>query len=144
MTAIDWIIVVFTLVMAVWGYAQGLIVGALSLAGFGVGRVPRLAARAAAARGGLEVALRAADRADGRARARRHPGVAVRGARLPHAAGAAQRIGEPLRVVDGVGGAALLAFVGLGVAWIAGAVALQTPGLEDLRRDIQRSSILAR
>src|SRR5215208_5951599 len=37
MTAIDWIIVVFTLAMAVWGYAQGLIVGALSLAGFGAG-----------------------------------------------------------------------------------------------------------
>jgi S1-C subfamily serine protease len=33
--------------------------------------------------------------------------------------------------------------VGLGVAWIAGAVALQTPGLEKLRRDIQRSSILS-
>src|SRR4051812_26088016 len=34
MTAIDWIIVAFTLLMAVWGYSQGLIVGALSLAGF--------------------------------------------------------------------------------------------------------------
>ena len=55
----------------------------------------------------------------------------------------AQRIGEPLRVVDGVGGAGLMAFVGLGVAWIVGAVALQTPGLEDVRRDIQRSSILS-
>jgi S1-C subfamily serine protease len=36
----------------------------------------------------------------------------------------------------------LLAFVALGVAWVAGAVALQTPGLEEVRRDIQRSSIL--
>jgi uncharacterized membrane protein required for colicin V production len=34
MTAIDWIIVGVTLLFAVWGYAQGLIVGALSLAGF--------------------------------------------------------------------------------------------------------------
>ena len=34
MTVLDWIIVVFTLLMAVWGYAQGLVVGALSLAGF--------------------------------------------------------------------------------------------------------------
>src|SRR3954449_3581692 len=34
MTAVDWIIVAFTLLMAVWGYSQGLIVGALSLAGF--------------------------------------------------------------------------------------------------------------
>src|ERR687895_1700557 len=34
MTAIDWIIVAFTVLMGVWGYAQGLLVGALSLAGF--------------------------------------------------------------------------------------------------------------
>src|SRR3954467_12770749 len=34
MTVVDWIIVVFTLLMGAWGYAQGLIVGALSLAGF--------------------------------------------------------------------------------------------------------------
>jgi S1-C subfamily serine protease len=54
----------------------------------------------------------------------------------------ASRVGEPLRVIDGIGGAALLALVGLGVAWIIGAVALQTPGLENLRRDIQRSAIL--
>src|SRR4051812_41210648 len=33
-TAVDWIIVAFTLLMAGWGFAQGLIVGALSLAGF--------------------------------------------------------------------------------------------------------------
>src|SRR4051812_10489623 len=36
-TGLDWVIVGFTLLMATWGYAQGLIVGALSLAGFGVG-----------------------------------------------------------------------------------------------------------
>ena len=51
-TALDWIIVVFTVLMALWGYAQGLIVGALSLAGFAGGRLHRLAPRAAAARGG--------------------------------------------------------------------------------------------
>src|SRR4051794_13159828 len=34
MTVVDWIIVAFTLLMGAWGYAQGLIVGALSLAGF--------------------------------------------------------------------------------------------------------------
>ena len=34
MTPLDWIIVGFTVLMALWGYAQGLIVGALSLAGF--------------------------------------------------------------------------------------------------------------
>src|SRR5690242_20298492 len=34
MTALDWIIVAFTVLMALWGYSQGLVVGALSLAGF--------------------------------------------------------------------------------------------------------------
>ena len=51
-TALDWIIVAFTLLMAVWGYAQGLIVGALSLAGF-AGARSSAAPRAAAPRGGL-------------------------------------------------------------------------------------------
>ena len=34
---LDWAIVAFTLALALWGYRQGLIVGALTLAGFGVG-----------------------------------------------------------------------------------------------------------
>src|SRR5436853_622967 len=63
MTVVDWIIVAFTLLMAAWGYAQGLIVGAIAAAG-------------------------------------------------------------------------------LLVCWIAGAVALQTPGARGLRKDIQRSAIL--
>ena len=37
MTPLDWLILAFTLAMAVWGYAQGLVVGALSLAGFAGG-----------------------------------------------------------------------------------------------------------
>ena len=37
MTSLDWIIVAFTVLMAVWGYMQGLIVGALSLVGFAAG-----------------------------------------------------------------------------------------------------------
>jgi S1-C subfamily serine protease len=45
-------------------------------------------------------------------------------------------------VLDGVGGAALLACLGLFLVWIAGAVALQTPGTRDLREPIQRSKIL--
>src|ERR687885_251489 len=34
MTSLDWIIIAFTLLMALWGYSQGLLVGALSLGGF--------------------------------------------------------------------------------------------------------------
>src|SRR5215216_7859953 len=37
LTTLDWIIIAFTLLMAVWGYQQGLIAGALSLAGFAAG-----------------------------------------------------------------------------------------------------------
>ena len=37
MTAIDWLIVAFTALLAVYGYIQGFIVGALSLIGFLVG-----------------------------------------------------------------------------------------------------------
>src|SRR5204862_1011838 len=48
-----------------------------------------------------------------------------------------------LGIVDGVGGALLLAAVGLGLAWLFGSVALQTPGARELRRDIQRSKILS-
>jgi S1-C subfamily serine protease len=143
MTAIDWIIVVFTLAMAVWGYAQGLIVGALSLGGFGVGAflgsrlgpllleegsespyAPLTALMGALVIGGILASL-----------------FEVLGFRIRRSLH--MRIGDQVRYVDGVGGAALLAIVGLGVAWIAGAVALQTPGLEDVRRDIQRSTILA-
>ena len=36
-TEVDWLIVAFTVVLAHYGYAQGFIVGALSLLGFGVG-----------------------------------------------------------------------------------------------------------
>jgi S1-C subfamily serine protease len=142
MTAVDWIIVLFALAMAAWGYAQGLIVGALSLAGFGAGAflgsrlgpllleqgskspyAPLSALMGALVVGGILASLLEV------------VGFHVR--RLLRGV-----VGEPLRVVDGVGGAVLLAFVGLGIAWIAGAVALQTPGLENLRRDIQRSAIL--
>ena len=47
-----------------------------------------------------------------------------------------------LGVVDGLGGAVLSGAVALGLAWLAGAVALQTPGARTFRVEIQRSSIL--
>jgi S1-C subfamily serine protease len=49
-----------------------------------------------------------------------------------------------LAAVDGLLGALLSALVALGLAWLAGIVALQTPGATSLRRDIQRSEILRR
>jgi S1-C subfamily serine protease len=52
------------------------------------------------------------------------------------------RLGGRLGVLDGIGGGVLLSCLGLGLAWIAGAVALQTPGARELRDTIQRSAIL--
>jgi S1-C subfamily serine protease len=45
-------------------------------------------------------------------------------------------------VVDGIGGGLLVGCLGLGLVWIGGAVALQTPGARELREPIQRSTIL--
>jgi hypothetical protein len=137
-TALDWIIVAFTVLMAVWGYAQGLIVGALSLAGFAAGAflgsrlgpllleegsespyAPLFALLGALFLGGILAS-----------------GLEVLGFHLRH------RLGERLGVLDGAAGAVLVACVGLGLVWIAGAVALQTPGARELREPIQRSAIL--
>jgi S1-C subfamily serine protease len=140
-TTVDWIIVVFTLLMALWGYAQGLVVSALSLTGFAAGAL---------------------------AGSRLGPLLLAEGSRSPYAplfalmgalfgggfvAVLLEEVGMrirrritlgPLAIVDGFAGAALIAALGLGLAWIGGAVALQTPGTRDLRHDIQRSTILRR
>src|SRR6185312_2749029 len=47
-----------------------------------------------------------------------------------------------LRTVDGLLGAVLTACVGLGIAWIIGAVALDASASRPLRTDIQNSTIL--
>jgi S1-C subfamily serine protease len=53
-----------------------------------------------------------------------------------------RRMGPTLGTLDGAAGAVLVACFGLGLVWVGGAVALQTPGARHLRRDIQRSTIL--
>lgn len=138
MTPVDWGIVLFTLVMALWGYAQGLIVGALSLAGFAGGALagsrlgpllleegsrspyaPLFSLTCALLLGGLLAS-----------------GLEVLGFHLRH------RIGERFAVLDGIGGSVLVGCLGLALAWVVGAVALQTPGARELREPIQRSAIL--
>jgi hypothetical protein len=138
MTALDWIIVVFTVLMALWGYAQGLIVGALSLAGFAVGALvgsrlaPLLLSEGSGSPYAPLFALVGALMLGGvLASTLEVLGFRLRG-RLP----------TELGVLDGVGGGALVACLGLGLVWIGGAVALQTPGARELRNSIQRSAIL--
>jgi S1-C subfamily serine protease len=138
-TAVDWVIVAFCVLLALYGYAQGFIVGVLSLVGFAVGafigtRIGPLILPAGshsryAPLFGLLGALLA-----GGVLASGLEGIGLRARRLLRLPG--------LRTVDGLLGAALTACVGLGVAWIVGAVALDSSGSTTLRSDIERSAIL--
>jgi uncharacterized membrane protein required for colicin V production len=140
-TGLDWIILAFVTLLAVYGYGQGFVVGALSLVGF---------------LGGAFAGSRLA------------PLLLEEGSRSPYAplvtlvaavlggtvlAVGFETVGRRLRAVmdlpvigavDGLLGAVLSGAVGLGLAWLFGAVALQTPGARELRTDIQRSEILSR
>src|SRR3954451_3153345 len=138
MTALDWIIVAFTVLMALWGYSQGLLVGALSLAGFlggaflGARIGPLILENGAKSPYAPVFALAGAFLIGGVLAT----GLEVLGFQLR------RRLGPTLGLLDGPGGAVLLACAGLVLFWIAGAVALQTPGARDLRKTIQRSQIM--
>ncbi|MBV8997565.1 MAG: MarP family serine protease [Solirubrobacterales bacterium] len=139
MTKVDWLIVAFTVLLAMYGYAQGFIVGALSLVGFGIGAflgtrlapliLPGGSRSTYAPLFGLLGALLA-----GAVLASGFEGVGARARGVLRLPG--------LRTVDGLLGAALTASVALGIAWIAGAIALQSANSQVLRRDIQSSAIL--
>lgn len=140
MTVLDWSILAFTLALALWGYRQGLIVGVLTLLGF-----------AAGALAGSRVGPLLLDEG---AKSPYAPLFAALGALLAGALvavtleslalGLRSRLirGRTLHLADGAGGAALIAAVALGMAWVLGAVALHAPGTAQLRVDVQRSLIL--
>lgn len=138
-TSIDWVIVAFMALLALYGYMQGFIVGALSLAGFALGAflgtrlapliLPGGSRSQYAPLFGLLGALLA-----GGVLASGFEGLGV------HARATLRLPG--LRAIDGLLGAVLTACVGLGIAWIIGAVAVQSAGSQNLRSDIQRSAIL--
>jgi len=139
-TVLDWAIVAFTLALALWGYRQGLIVGALTLVGFGAG----------AFAGGRIAPLLLSEGS----KSPYAPLFAALGALLAGALvavsvetlalGMRSRLirSRMLHLADGAGGAALVAALGLGLAWAFGAVALHAPGAGELRGDVQRSAIL--
>lgn len=141
MTLLDLFIIAFVLLMALYGYLRGFIVGVLSLAGFALGAV--LGARL----GPLLLS--------GHDHSPYAPMFGLLGALLIGGilATCLESVGAKLRgavrlpgigLLDGVLGALLTACVGLLIAWIAGAVALQTPGTTGLRHDVQRSQVLRR
>jgi len=138
MTPLDWIIVVFAAGMIVAGYGRGLVVGGLALLGFAIGAFagarigPMLLNEGSASPWAPLVTLIC---------------VVLLGtfvATLLQVLGIQIRHGlrGPLGVADGIGGALLVGALALGIAWILGAVALQTPGARELREPIQRSLIL--
>jgi hypothetical protein len=140
-TTLDWVIVAVLVLAAPYGYRQGFIVAGLSLAGFALGAF-------LATRLGAEI-LTAGSRSP------YAPLFGLLGALLAGAVVATVleavglRIRSTLRlpgaaVVDGLLGVGLTAALGLGLAWIAGAVVLHAPGTSTLRRDVQRSEILRR
>jgi S1-C subfamily serine protease len=142
LTAVDWVIVAFCVAMALWGSQHGLIVGALSLVGFVTGafvgsRVgPELLADGSESPYAPLITLLAALLLGGIA------ALGMEGiARAVHA----RIVRRPATfAIDGAGGAALFFALGLALAWLFGAVALNTPGLADVRKAVQRSEILSR
>jgi S1-C subfamily serine protease len=139
MSLIDVGIVLFVIALAAMGYERGLIASALPLAGF-------IGGAALGARVGPELLSQGAQ-------SQYAPLVATITGLLVGAfvavalGGVTRRLGtrQPgtlVRRLDGVGGAALLAALGLLVCWGFGAVALHATGVRDLRETVQRSTIL--
>jgi S1-C subfamily serine protease len=140
-TRLDWIVlgvVAFTALLGLW---QGFVIGAFSatgviLGGFVGARIAPhllpegahspytpLVALAGAAAGAILFEVVGSS-----------VGTAIR-SRLPPG---------PFQTADSVGGFAFGALAGLALVWILSAVALQLPGQEDLRRDVQQSTVLRR
>lgn len=141
MTTLDWLIVAFTLVVAGYGFLQGFVIGALSLGGFALGAV-------------LGTRLGPALLSQG-SRSPYAPLFGLAGALLAGGilASGLEGVGARMRrairlpgfgVLDGLLGAVLTAAVALGIVWIAGAVALQVPGVSAVPRAVRASVILRR
>jgi uncharacterized membrane protein required for colicin V production len=143
-TGLDWLILAFALSMGLWGYQQGLIVGMLSLTGFAIGAFlgarlgPELLpegshspyAPATGLAGALLIGGIAAVSMEGIAHTLRRRILGPAGRR------------RGVAIAEASGGALLLVALGLGIAWLFGAVALNAPGAKNLRQEVQRSAIL--
>ncbi len=139
MTRLDWLIVVFAALLAIFGFRRGFIVAVLSFGGFAIGAFlgtrlgPLLLSQGSAspyapAFGLIGALLAGAILATGL------EGVGLRIRRVLVLPG--------IGLLDGALGALLSAALGLAIAWILAAVVLQTASTPRLRADIQRSEIL--
>jgi hypothetical protein len=138
-TLIDFIIIGFAAFFALVGFARGFLIGVLSLAGFAAGAYlgtrfgPQLLSEGNqspfAPLFGLLGALIA--------------GTVISAGAEGLAGALRAGIASPaLRTVDGLLGSVLAVALALGIAWLLSVIVLQTPGIRDYRRDIQRSAIL--
>jgi len=136
----DWIVLGVVAVAALYGLANGLVRGALSLAGFALGAY--LGARVAPEllRDGSPYAPLFA-----------LGGAIIGGTLLQALAGILGRTLRTglgtipgLRTLDSAAGLVLGAAAGVVLCWAVGAVLLYLPGQSELRRAVQRSAILAR
>jgi len=138
MTTIDWAIVALAAVMAPVGYRQGLLVAGLGLAGFAGGAIlgsrlaPLLLPEGSSSPYAPALALVA--------------GLIVGGTFAMVLEGLAMRIRDRLpsgfSTVDSIGGAIAFVALAFGIAWVAGALALNAPALKGIRADVQQSLIL--
>jgi hypothetical protein len=139
MTGLDWIVLGIVILLALFGWAQGFVAGALALVGFAIGAW-------VGTRVGPLLLSEGSD--SGWAPAFGLMGALVAGAILAMGfEGLGTRLRARVRTpaaaaLDGVLGAVLTACVGLGVVWVLGAVALGSGG--ELRRAVQRSYVLQR
>jgi S1-C subfamily serine protease len=140
-TGVDWIIVGLVLLLALFGWAQGFISGALAFTGLALGawigtRIgPLVLSEGSASPWAPAFGLF---------------GALIVGGAL---AGLFEAFGGPLRraltalpgfaAADGLLGAVLIACAGLGVVWILGALALHNGGYR-MRQEVRRSAILQR
>ena len=140
MTIVDWVIIALLLVLVPIGYSRGLLVAGLGLGGFALGAAlgARLAPPLLEGGSGSPYA----------------PGIALLGGLLVGGVVAAVLEGVAMSLrdrlprrgalasADSVGGAIAFLALGLAIAWVAGALALNAPALRELRADAQRSLIL--
>ena len=140
MTPLDWGIAAFTFFLALWGFRQGLIVGALGLAGLVGGAI--LGSRLA------PVFLDHGSNSPYAPMAALVGAIVIGSITLALAVTLGERVRDSAvrhpfwEVIDGIGGAMLIAAIGLGIVWVLAAAAVYYPSSDGLRRDVQNSLLV--